>query len=74
MRARDEEMKKRERRLTKKKMFKVMRYVIKYSKLHSFVVVLPNGVGKFIMYYDAPKVGLRCVLIQNGRVVAYASR
>ena len=55
-------------------MFKVMRYVIKYSKLHSFVVVLPNGVGKFIMYYDAPKVGLRCVLIQNGRVVAYASR
>ena len=26
------------------------------------------------MYYDASRVGLGCVLIQNGRVVAYASR
>ena len=26
------------------------------------------------MYYDASKVGLGCVLNQNGKVIAYASR
>ena len=26
------------------------------------------------MYSDASRIGLRCVLMQNGKVVAYASR
>ena len=26
------------------------------------------------MYYDASKLGLGCVLMQNGKVTAYASR
>ena len=26
------------------------------------------------MYYDASRVGLGCVLMQNGKVIAYASR
>ena len=35
---------------------------------------MPNGVDKFTVYCNASKVGLRCVLMQNGKVVAYASR
>ena len=38
------------------------------------VLTLPNGEDKFNVYYDASRVGLGCVLIQNGRVVAYTSR
>ena len=38
------------------------------------VLILPNGEDKFTIYYDASRVGLGCVLMQNGRVVAYASR
>ncbi|XP_077228493.1 uncharacterized protein LOC143861449 [Tasmannia lanceolata] len=34
---------------------------------------LVNGVG-FIIYSDASKKGLGCVLMQNGKVIAYASR
>ena len=38
------------------------------------VLNLPNGEDKFTIYCDASRVGLGCVLMQNGRVVAYASR
>ena len=38
------------------------------------VLTLPNGVDKFTMYCDASRVSLGCVLMQNSRVVAYASR
>ena len=38
------------------------------------VLTLPNRVGKFTMYCDTSRVGLGCALMQNGRVVAYASR
>ena len=38
------------------------------------VLTLPNREDKFTVYYDAFRVGLGCVLMQNGRVVAYASR
>ena len=38
------------------------------------VLTLPNGEDKFTVYCDASRVGLGCVLMQNGRVVAYASR
>ena len=37
-------------------------------------LTLPNGEDKFTVYYDASRVGLGCVLMQNSRVVAYASR
>ena len=40
----------------------------------ALVLTLPNGEDKFTIYCDASKVGLGCVLMQNGRVVAYASR
>ena len=38
------------------------------------VLTLPNGEDKFTVYCGASRVGLGCVLMQNGRVVAYASR
>ena len=38
------------------------------------VLTLPNGEDKFTEYCDASRVGLGCVMIQNGRVVAYAFR
>src|SRR5262249_4406862 len=38
------------------------------------ILVIPKeGVG-FMIYYNASGTGLGCVLMQNGRVVAYASR
>ena len=38
------------------------------------ILTIPNGSGGLIIYSDASKKGLGCVLIQHGRVVAYASR
>ena len=38
------------------------------------VLTLPNREDKFMVYCDASRVGLGCVLMQNGRVIAYASR
>ena len=38
------------------------------------VLVLPSGVEDFAIYTDASRIGLGCVLMQQGRVVAYASR
>ena len=38
------------------------------------VLTLPNGEDKYTIYCDASRVGLGCVLMQNGRVVAYTSR
>jgi len=38
------------------------------------VLTLPSGSGGFVIYSDASGVGLGCVLMQHGQVVAYASR
>ena len=38
------------------------------------MLTLPNGGDKFTVYCDVSRVGLGCVLMQNGRLVAYASR
>jgi hypothetical protein len=38
------------------------------------VLVMPNMEKSFSIYCDASGQGLRCVLMQDGRVVAYASR
>ena len=35
---------------------------------------LPEGTQGFVVYCDASRVGLGCVLMQNGKVIAYASR
>ena len=38
------------------------------------VLALPSDEGNFEIYSDASKLGLGCVLMQDGRVIAYASR
>jgi hypothetical protein len=38
------------------------------------VLALPSGTEGFVIYTDASKRGLGCVLMQHGRVIAYASR
>ena len=38
------------------------------------VLTLPEGTNGFVVYCDASRVGLGCVLMQNGKVIAYASR
>ena len=38
------------------------------------VLALPDISKDFMVYCDASRQGLGCVLMQNGRVIAYASR
>ena len=38
------------------------------------VLILPDQTKDFQVYCDASRQGLGCVLMQEGRVVAYASR
>ena len=38
------------------------------------VLALPTEGGNFVIYSDASHQGLGCVLMQHGRVIAYASR
>ena len=38
------------------------------------VLTLPDGKEGFAVYTDASKEGLGCVLMQNGKVIAYATR
>nr|KYP33066.1 Retrovirus-related Pol polyprotein from transposon 17.6 [Cajanus cajan] len=40
----------------------------------ALVLALPNPNGKFVIFCDASKMGLGCVLMQDRRVVAYATR
>ena len=38
------------------------------------VLTLPNSSGEFVIYSDTSHKGLGCVLMQHGKVIAYASR
>ncbi|GJV40665.1 putative reverse transcriptase domain-containing protein [Tanacetum coccineum] len=38
------------------------------------VLALPDGLEDFMVYCDASEIGLGCVLIHRGKVIAYASR
>jgi len=38
------------------------------------VLTLPKGLDGYVVYYDAFRVGLGCVLKQLGKVIDYASR
>ncbi|GKC51429.1 putative ribonuclease H-like domain-containing protein [Tanacetum coccineum] len=38
------------------------------------VLALPDGLEDFVVYCDASGIGLGCVLMQSGKVIAYASR
>ncbi|KAL0546792.1 hypothetical protein IC582_016705 [Cucumis melo] len=47
---------------------------LKQNLVTAQVFIMPNGSGSFVIYNDASKKGLGCVLMQQGKVVAYASR
>ncbi|GKC84095.1 putative reverse transcriptase domain-containing protein, partial [Tanacetum coccineum] len=38
------------------------------------ILSLPDGMEDFVVYCDASNQGLGCVLMQRGKVIAYASR
>ena len=38
------------------------------------VLTISSNLGGFIIYSDASRKGLGCVLMQHGKVIAYASR
>ncbi|XP_070014085.1 uncharacterized protein [Nicotiana sylvestris] len=38
------------------------------------VLALPEGTKGFVVYCDASRIGLGCVLMQHGKVIAYTSR
>jgi len=40
----------------------------------ALILAIPEGSEGFVIYSDASKKGLGCVLMQKGRVIAYASR
>nr|GEW50950.1 reverse transcriptase domain-containing protein [Tanacetum cinerariifolium] len=41
---------------------------------NALVLALPDGSEDFVVHYDASGLGLGCVLMQRGKVIAYASR
>ncbi|GJX16615.1 putative nucleotidyltransferase, ribonuclease H [Tanacetum coccineum] len=47
---------------------------LKDKLCNALVLVLPDGPEDFVVYCDASGIGLGCVLMQRGKVVAYASR
>ncbi|GJV66391.1 putative reverse transcriptase domain-containing protein [Tanacetum coccineum] len=54
------------------------RFIENFSKIHKSLnnltkKSLPNGPEDFVVYYDTPGLGLGCVLMQRGKVIAYAS-
>jgi hypothetical protein len=47
---------------------------LKWRLVTALVLALPTEFGNFVVYSDASKKGLGCVLMHNGNVIAYASR
>ncbi|GKE37876.1 putative reverse transcriptase domain-containing protein [Tanacetum coccineum] len=55
------------------------RFIEDFSKIDKLLIVftqktLPDGPKDFVVYCDASGLGLGCVLMQRGKVIAYASR
>ncbi|WMV14120.1 hypothetical protein MTR67_007505 [Solanum verrucosum] len=47
---------------------------LKKRLITALMLNLPEGTQGFVVYCDASRIGLGCVLMQNGNVIAYASR
>nr|GFD14289.1 putative reverse transcriptase domain-containing protein [Tanacetum cinerariifolium] len=47
---------------------------LKHRLVSAPVLTLSSGSGGFHIYSDASKKGIGCVLMQHGKVIAYASR
>ena len=48
--------------------------VLKEKLVTAPILTLPEHGKHFTIYYDASRIGLGCVLMQEGKVIAYASR
>ncbi|GJU79190.1 putative reverse transcriptase domain-containing protein [Tanacetum coccineum] len=48
--------------------------ILKETLCNAPVLALPDGPNDFVVYYDASNQGFGCVLMQQGMVIAYASR
>ncbi|GJR16649.1 putative reverse transcriptase domain-containing protein [Tanacetum coccineum] len=48
--------------------------ILKEKLYNAPVLALPDGPDDFMVYCDASKQGFGCVLMQRGKVIAYASR
>ncbi|GJY18563.1 putative reverse transcriptase domain-containing protein [Tanacetum coccineum] len=49
-------------------------HTLKDNLCNAPILLLPDGIGDFVVYYDASNQGLGCVLMQRGKVISYASR
>ncbi|KAJ0854279.1 putative nucleotidyltransferase, Ribonuclease H [Helianthus annuus] len=48
--------------------------ILKQKLSNALVLTLPEGTEEFVVYCDASHTGMGCVLMQKGKVIAYASR
>ncbi|KAJ0938220.1 putative nucleotidyltransferase, Ribonuclease H [Helianthus annuus] len=48
--------------------------ILKKKLSNAPVLTLPDGIEEFVVYCDASHTGMGCVLMQRGKVIAYASR
>ncbi|KAJ0495623.1 putative nucleotidyltransferase, Ribonuclease H [Helianthus annuus] len=48
--------------------------VLKQKLSNAPVLTLPEGTDEFVVYCDASHTGMGCILMQKGKVIAYASR
>ncbi|KAJ9536428.1 hypothetical protein OSB04_un000386 [Centaurea solstitialis] len=48
--------------------------LLKHKLCNAPILALPEGTDNFVVYCDASHQGLGCVLMQNKKVIAYASR
>ncbi|KAJ0455185.1 putative nucleotidyltransferase, Ribonuclease H [Helianthus annuus] len=48
--------------------------ILKQKLSNAPVLTLPDGIDEFVVYCDASHTGMGCVLMQKGKVIAYASR
>lgn len=47
---------------------------LKHRLTSTSVLILPDNTGRFQVYCNASHIGLGCVLMKHGKVVAYGSR
>ena len=48
--------------------------VLKEKLVTAPILILPEPGKRFTVYSDASRIGLGCVIMQEGKVIAYASR
>ena len=48
--------------------------ILKQRLVSAPILALPAGRGGFVIYSDTSSIGLGCVSMQSGRVIAYGSR